>query len=367
MPNKCSVVGCNSGYKDGPNYSRYKFPQDEQLAAKWLRFLNRPANYVITENSFICSLHFDNIFLKITPHNFTKLNYSLNPIPTIHPLSIPQSQAIIPTSSRPLPKDRVFQPDQISIYEEKFRIRKFPAGFFDLIRIWWLTVNSKERFHPLRHGNALVLNDSKAEFLCSFSDWLITWQSSGRFGLSQQTFKALIQTNYAISELSLDVLTEGYDYVLTGRLQSDPLEKRFSRYRQMSGGRFLVSLQEVIRSESIIKLKSLLKRNIDTSSLSTPTQSTSSINDFARNMLINDCDHLQLTEDSQQVVVYIAGYISLSLSEHIQCPDCLSSLNSNLISSEYVRNFKWFDSSLYFITTLCVECLLFTRSFGKRN
>ena len=40
MPNKCSVVGCNSGYKDRPNHPRYKFPQDEQLAAKWLRFLN---------------------------------------------------------------------------------------------------------------------------------------------------------------------------------------------------------------------------------------------------------------------------------------------------------------------------------------
>ena len=124
MPNKCSVVGCNSGYKDGPNYPRYKFPQDEQLAAKWLRFLNRPADYVITENSFICSQHFDNKFLKTT-QNFTRLNYNLNPIPTIHPLSIPQIQAIIPTNSRPPPKDRVFQPDQISIYEEKFRIRKF--------------------------------------------------------------------------------------------------------------------------------------------------------------------------------------------------------------------------------------------------
>ena len=101
------------------------------------------------------------------------------------------------------------------------------AGFFNIIRIWWLSVNSKERFHPLRQGNALVSNDSKAEFLCSFSNWLITWQVSRRFGLSQQTFKALIQTNYAISELSLDLLTEGYDYVLTGRLQSDPLERRF--------------------------------------------------------------------------------------------------------------------------------------------
>ena len=103
MHNKCSVVGCNSGYKDGPNYPRYKFPQDEQLVAKWLRFLNRPADYVITENSFICSQHFDNKFLK-TSQNFTRLNYNLNPIPTIHPLSIPQSQAIIPTNSRPPPK-----------------------------------------------------------------------------------------------------------------------------------------------------------------------------------------------------------------------------------------------------------------------
>ena len=124
MPNKCSVVDCNSGYKDGPNYPRYKFPQDKQLAAKWLRFLNRPADYVITENSFICSQHFDNKFLKTTSQNFTRLNYNLNPILTIHPLSIPQSQAI-PTNSPPPPKDRVFQPDQISIYEEKFRIRKF--------------------------------------------------------------------------------------------------------------------------------------------------------------------------------------------------------------------------------------------------
>ena len=108
MPNKCSAVGCNSVYKDGPNYYRYKFPLDEQLASKWLRFLNRPADYVITENSSICSLNFDNRFLKISPHNFTRMDYSLNPIPAIHPLSIPQSQSIIPTSSRPPPKDRVF-------------------------------------------------------------------------------------------------------------------------------------------------------------------------------------------------------------------------------------------------------------------
>ena len=63
----------------------------------------------------------------------------------------------------------------------------------------------------------------------------------GKLGLSQQTFKALIQTNYDMSELSLELLNEGYNYVLTGRFQSDPLERMFSQYRQLSGGRFLVS------------------------------------------------------------------------------------------------------------------------------
>jgi len=43
-----------------------------------------------------------------------------------------------------------------------------------------------------------------------------------------------------------------YDFVMVGRLQSDPLERRFSQYRQMSGGRFLVSLREVISSEKFL-------------------------------------------------------------------------------------------------------------------
>ena len=76
-----------------------------------------------------------------------------------------------------------------------------------------------------------------------------------------------------------------------------------------------MNLQEVLISESIIKMKSLLKRNIDISSLCSPSISTSSIKDYAQDLLLNDYDHLHLTEDSQQVAVYISGYISLSLAE----------------------------------------------------
>ena len=99
--------------------------------------------------------------------------------------------------------------------------------------------------------------------------WLTKWETSTRFGLSKQTFSALRQTNNVISDLSSDLLSEGYKFVLTGRMQTDCLERRSSHYRQMSGGRFLVSLNEVINSESIIKMKSLPQHELEISALTT--------------------------------------------------------------------------------------------------
>ena len=60
-----------------------------------------------------------------------------------------------------------------------------------------------------------------------------------------------------------DLLGKGYDFVLTSRFQSDPLEKQFGQYQQMSGGRYLVGLRDVTSSEKIIKIKSLLKEDLD--------------------------------------------------------------------------------------------------------
>ena len=58
------------------------------------------------------------------------------------------------------------------------------------------------------------------------------------------------------------LLNEACQYVITVTLQSDPIERRFSQYRQMSGGRFLVSLREVLNSERILRCRSLIKENL---------------------------------------------------------------------------------------------------------
>ena len=55
--------------------------------------------------------------------------------------------------------------------------------------------------------------------------------------LTTQTSNALVITLQSTSSLFEDLLFEGHSYVLTSRFQSDPLERPFSMYRQMSGGR----------------------------------------------------------------------------------------------------------------------------------
>ena len=51
--------------------------------------------------------------------------------------------------------------------------------------------------------------------------------------------------------------------MITARLQSDPVERRFSQYRQMSGSRFLDNLREVLNSERILRCRSIIKEYIN--------------------------------------------------------------------------------------------------------
>ena len=59
------------------------------------------------------------------------------------------------------------------------------------------------------------------------------------------------------------LLNEAYHYVITARLQSDPIKRRFSQYSQMSASRLLVSFREVLNFERILRCRSLIKENIN--------------------------------------------------------------------------------------------------------
>ena len=66
-----------------------------------------------------------------------------------------------------------------------------------------------------------------------------------------------------IGNLIDDLLNENYYYMLTPRFQSDRIERHFSKYTQMGGGCFLVSLIEVKSSEKILLLNSIIKTDLN--------------------------------------------------------------------------------------------------------
>ena len=124
--------------------------------------------------------------------------------------------------------------------------------------------------------------------------------------------------------LIYELIRDGFHYVLTRRLQTDPLERRFSQYREMSGGRFLVSLTEILRSEEITTYQHLLKRDIDFSGLtvSTNDEINKLTSDFLNTLPTDSIDLHSLSDNSKHIVTYVAGYISHSLIQRSNCDVC---------------------------------------------
>ena len=96
----------------------------------------------------------------------------------------------------------------------------------------------------------MINGEKKTEFLRALADWIEQLCQSPAYAVFSQPVSALttILRDHAI--LIDDLLNEGY--LITARLQSDPADRHFSRYRRMSGGRFLVNLQEALISERIL-------------------------------------------------------------------------------------------------------------------
>ena len=112
-------------------------------------------------------------------------------------------------------------------------------------------------------GNGIIKGDHKIDFFYAMADWLEKWSKCPNFVFTKQTMDVMITTLRCSAMLVNDLLNEGYSYVLSARLQSDPLERYYGRIRQMSGGRFLVSLAEMNSSQRIILLRSLIIEDIN--------------------------------------------------------------------------------------------------------
>ena len=166
----------------------------------------------------------------------------------------------------------------------------------------------------------------KTDFLKALADWLEKWHDDcPAFTLTSKTSYALVWTLRAQSGLIKELLSEGYDFVMTSWLQSDPIERRFSQYRQMSGERFLVSLREVTNSERIIRCRSLVKADINFRKEDLGSDKPSL--DFSALFALLSEHEIEIAEStldssSEEVSTTIAGYIAKKLAKRSNCNSC---------------------------------------------
>jgi hypothetical protein len=237
----------------------------------------------------------------------------------------------------------VFHESTIAGCKSYFPSRTDMSTFLELILNWWTIANSRQRFTPNLLSNGITFEDGKLDFYESFADWIESWATISDFCLSKQTAKALVLTLRSQAMLIKDLFNEDYTYFLTRRLQSDPIENRFSQYRQMSGGRFLVSQREVISSERILICRSLLKEGINF----WEEESLRSDHNVEPDILCHVKDYeseifeLSLSRDSSEVAYTIAGYVSKKLHKCFKCEVCKTLMHGS--DSADLLEKKYFD------------------------
>ena len=151
------------------------------------------------------------------------------------------------------------------------------------------------------------------DFCRIFADWIELWCASPSIKLTCY----LGTTLRAQADLIDELIDDGYEFVKTARFQSDPTERRFSQYRQMCGGRFLVSLREVLNSERVLSCQSLIKENINfwEENIDSDTEeSLDTINDLFDERA-NVIMEAVLNDDAREVTTTISGYVAKKLIE----------------------------------------------------
>ena len=138
-------------------------------------------------------------------------------------------------------------------------------------------------------------------------------------------------TNLVSTWLIEDLLSRNYEFVLTSRLQTDPLELRFSKYQQMSGARFLIGLREMELSEFVLLTASLLKESGDIfgESLRKENMDESLLIQVDDELnALSDLESCMLSEEGVEVAAVIAGYIFKVIFNKSKCEVCKTLLTT---------------------------------------
>lgn len=219
------------------------------------------------------------------------------------------------------------------------------AKFINIIKRWWDVVNVKTPLKGLRLRNEMQKpltddeNDERRIFLNKLYMWLEAWESLPNDGkLTTETHDAFKFTTYALLEMTSYCVTElNMTYLLPGKVQTDSLEDRFGRYRQLSGSQYHVSLRQIFESEKKLRLLSILDLSVKagssnriiikklddaTETANAPSDETVILNNYLFQQIDVSDQDLNAIESDIPVLTYITGYCCYSIIKKIKCNDC---------------------------------------------
>ena len=224
--------------------------------------------------------------------------------------------------------------------------RKDTARFVALITKMWNILNIK----TYSTGNDpndpdrlpfFTADDQRLEFLlklaCSFKLMGNSKRGIRYKGLTSETSDALHKTLNAIIDIIKHLLASGFDYVLPGKIQSDRLEAEFGIYRSSSGSNYFISVEQVVNSLSMRRLKLYNKLDIEQpDNISLATYCTYDISRSDEDMELVEksfAESSNLDEEERSSLYYISGYVAFK--EGLGVHTDKSEINSS--DSEFLR------------------------------
>lgn len=195
--------------------------------------------------------------------------------------------------------------------------------------------------------------DEKLEYLRKFILWLEEWKKHPKCkGLTDDTHAAALLTTRSMIAICEYVFAKFPDvkYVLLGKIQSDPIEARFGRYRNLSGCNYNISVAQVMEAEKKIRLHRLLKTNSLQdllSSLSIEEEASNAQMDVKEFIPILYSDEY-LCSNPYEVLdgqcLYVCGSVAHSIKGKLSCTDCIALLFSETQDRGTLSGDPYFDS-----------------------
>ncbi len=116
-------------------------------------------------------------------------------------------------------------------------------------------------------------SDERLQLLRQAADMFEEWPKHTSQTFTTETTFAWVLTLRSVCAVCEDLFNNySFSYVLTGKLQSDPIEGRFGCYRQMSGANFFLSIKQLLDAEKKLRVQNKLSSFLELTTAESKTR-----------------------------------------------------------------------------------------------